>query len=236
MIMKIQLRNRVDAYILNVEKALNQIDKSKLGDKEKKLIEIAEAYLSDAKYYFDKKDYETSLACVAYAEGLIDSLRYLGKINIFWEPLSKLLNRPKVLVAGGFEIIHPGHIYLFKKAWEKGRVYVVVARDKNFKKFKKREPVIPENQRLKVVENIKYVYKAVLGDEHDYLKPVENIKPDIILLGPDQWPQEEKLKKELEARGLSSVKVERLDKRIDENLYSVSRIIRKIVETHKCGQ
>lgn len=232
--MQLELRERIEAYIVNVEKALNQIDRSKLDLSEERLVEIAEAYLSDAKYYFAKGDYATSLACIAYAEGLIDSLRYLGKIDISWEPLSRLLGRPKVLVAGGFEIIHPGHIYLLKKAWEVGRVYVVVARDSSFKKFKNREPVIPEEQRLKVVENIKYVHKAVLGDEKDYLKPVEEIKPDIIILGPDQWPQEDKLKNELKSRGLLKVEVKRLNKRIDGHLYSVTKIIEKILDTYNC--
>jgi FAD synthetase len=231
---EMDIGERVEAYIVNVEKALRRIDRGKLGDHERKLLEIAEAYLHDAKYYFEKKDYFTSLACIAYAEGLIDSLRYLGITSFEWEPLSKLLSRPKVLVAGGFEILHPGHIYLFEKAWELGRVYVIVARDKSFPRFKKRESIIPEEQRRRVVESVRYVYKAVLGDEEDYLKPVVDIKPDIILLGPDQWPNEEELKKELRERGLGNVIIKRLDKRINGSLYSASMIIKKILETHGC--
>ncbi len=223
---------RLEAYIINVEKVLNDINSLDLSAKYRKLVEIARAYLDDAKYYYNKKDLFTSLACIAYAEGLIDSLRHLEVIDIDWQPLSKLLDRPKVLVAGGFEIVHPGHIYLFKKAWELGRVYVVVARDKNFEKFKKRPPIIPEEQRRRVVESVKYVYKAVLGDEEDYLKPVQDIKPDIILLGPDQWPDEDKLKKQLAEKGLGNIVIRRLDKRIDSGLYSVSKIIKKIVEIH----
>ena len=232
--MDIDVKERVQAYITNVEKALNEIKEKDIDDKYKTLVELAETYLSDAKYYYEKGDYITSLACIAYAEGLIDSLRFIGVLDIKWEALSSLLKRPRVLVAGGFEIIHPGHIYLFKKAWELGRVYVVIARDKNFYKFKKRQPIIPEEQRRKVVENIKYVHKAVLGDEEDYLKPVEEIKPDIILLGPDQWPDEEKLLRELERRGLSNTRIERLNKRLDNDLYSVSKIIKKILLVHGC--
>ncbi len=231
---EMDIGERIEAYIVNVEKALKRINRDELGVRERKLLEIAEAYLHDAKYYFEKKDYFTSLACIAYAEGLIDSLRYLGITSIEWEPLSKLLSRPKVLVAGGFEILHPGHIYLFEKAWELGRVYVIIARDKNFPKFKKREPIIPEEQRRRVVESIRYVYKAILGDEEDYLKPVIEVKPDIILLGPDQWPNEEELRKQLGERGLGKVVIKRLDKRINGSLYSVSMIIRKILETHGC--
>ncbi|MCD6301262.1 MAG: cytidylyltransferase family protein [Staphylothermus sp.] len=233
--MNVDVKERVYAYITNVEKALDQIKGKEIDAKYKKLVELAEIYLHDAKYYHEKGDYITSLACIAYAEGLIDSLRFLEVLDIKWEALSSLLERPKILVAGGFEIIHPGHMYLLKKAWELGRVYAVIARDKNFYKFKKRQPIIPEEQRLEVVENIKYVYKAILGDENDYLKPVEEIKPDIILLGPDQWPNENKLVHELKKRGLNNVRVERLNKRLSNDLYSVSNIIKKILSVHGCN-
>ncbi len=219
---------KIKAYILNVEQALEKIDALKLENPYKRLIDITRSYLHDAKYYFEKKDYFTALACIAYAEGLIDSLNHMGIIRIEWKPLSSLLKRPRVVVAGGFEIIHPGHIYLFKKAWEYGEVYVIVARDKNFEKFKKRKPVIPEEQRRYVVENIKYVSKAVLGDEEDLYKPLLAIKPDIVVLGPDQWIEPEDLKRELEKRGLSDVKVYKLRERINGELYSVSKIIEKI--------
>ena len=225
---------RLEAYIRNMEKALEEVGRKEVPENFKRVVEMAGLYLSDAKYYYEKKDLFTSLACIAYAEGLIDGLRHAGIIDIDWEPLSRLLERPKVLVAGGFEIIHPGHIYLFKEAWKLGRVYVVVARDTNFRKFKKREPIIPEDQRLRVVESIKYVHKAVLGDENDYVKPIEEIKPDVVLLGPDQWASEEKLREELEKRGLDKTTVKRLSRRIDEGLYSVSKIIRLILERHGC--
>ncbi|WFO74834.1 DUF357 domain-containing protein [Desulfurococcaceae archaeon MEX13E-LK6-19] len=225
--------DRVRAYIENVKLVINSLRSKDIDKKYPKLVEAAELYMKDAEYYLEeKKDLFTALACIAYAEGLIDSLRYLSFEEIEWESLGKLLARPKVLVAGSFEIIHPGHIYYLREAWKKGRVYVVVARDKSIEKFKKREPIVPEEQRLEVVKNIKYVYKAVLGDENDYLKPVEDIKPDIILLGPDQWPRENELLEELRKRGLKDIRIERLPHRVDGKLYSTSRIIEKIKEKY----
>lgn len=222
------------AYILNVENALNNIDTSILPDEARRLVEIARSYLSDSKYYLEKGDYFTALACIAYAEGLIDSLNHMGIIKIGWKPLTTLLKRPKILVAGSFEIIHPGHIYLLRKAWEKGEVYVIVSRDKNFARFKGREPAVPEDQRRAVVESIKYVSKAVLGDQEDFLKPVLDIKPDMILLGPDQSFEPNVLEKMLAERGLS-VRVEKLEKRLDDGLYSVTGIVKRILEIHGCG-
>lgn len=146
------------------------------------------------------------------------------------------MKRKKVLVAGTFDIIHPGHIYLFKKASELGDVIVVVARDTSVKRFKGRPPIIPEQQRLEVVSSIKYVNKAVLGHETtDILKIVEEIKPDIILLGPDQNFKEEEISKELEKRGLK-IEVRRVEQYIDCQLCSTTKIIKRVVELYKDNQ
>ncbi len=227
-------RERIKAYIVNLERAIKILKHKEIPAKYKPLLENAEAYLSDAKYYLSKNDYFTALACVAYGEGLIDSLRHIGEIDIDWKPLSSLLSRPKVLVAGSFEILHPGHIYLFEKAWELGRVYVIVSRDSNFEKFKGRKPAIPDRYRVEVVRSVRYVHEAVLGDEKDYLKPVLEISPDIVLLGPDQWPDKEKLEDELRKRGLEKTRVLRLKESFEDDICRSSKIIRRILEIHGC--
>ncbi len=220
---------RLEAYIENVKQALEKLVVIKHNRRVLELVELARAYLSDAVYYFEKKDYFTTLSCITYAEGIIDTLNRLGFIKVEWKALSSLLNRPKILVAGTFEILHPGHIELFKRAWEKGRVYVIVSRDTNAEKFKKRPIVVPEEQRRRVVEAIRYVHRAVLGDKDDLLKPVEEIKPDIILLGPDQGVSEEWLRKELEKRGVNA-RVERLEEKVECELCSSSKIIKAIID------
>ncbi|HLI46557.1 MAG TPA: adenylyltransferase/cytidyltransferase family protein [Geobacterales bacterium] len=136
----------------------------------------------------------------------------------------------KVMVTGTFEILHPGHIYLFKQASKLGKVYVVVARDENVRRFKNREPVIGEKQRLEVVQSIKYVYKAMLGNKGENIfEIIKKIKPDIILLGPDQRVDEEKLHKFLEENGIKA-EVMRLKERINKDLYDTSKIIKRIRE------
>ncbi|MGC9181029.1 DUF357 domain-containing protein [Thermogladius sp.] len=227
------MEERVRAYVLNVEKAINTLSSMSLDEESRGIVELARSYLSDSKYYLEKGDVFTSLACIAYAEGLLDALKRLGKASFEWEPLSKLLARPKVLVAGAFEILHPGHLHLLKKAWELGRVHVVVARDSSIRRIKGREPVVPEQQRLEVVSAVKYVDTAVLGDEEDFLKPVEHIKPDIILLGPDQWVTPEKLKNEIRKRGLFDIEILKLPERIGGELYSTRGIIKRVCQIQR---
>jgi len=225
--LKVNDITRVQAYIDNVEHALKLIDSSKLKMEVREIIELVKSYVSDAKYYLDKGDSFTSLACIAYAEGLLDCLKRLGFINFKWKALSELLSRPKVVVGGTFEILHPGHIYLLEKASEYGKLYVIIARDVNVERLKGRKPFIPESNRLKVISAIKYVHKAVLGDKEDMLRPIEHIKPQIIVLGPDQKVDEHKLREELEKRGLK-VKIVRIKEKLECNLCSTSQIINTI--------
>ena len=48
------------------------------------VVEEANRYLNDAKYYMERKKLETSLASVAYCEGLLDALRMLGFVDFSW--------------------------------------------------------------------------------------------------------------------------------------------------------
>ena len=118
----------------------------------------------------------------------------------------------RVLVTGCFDIIHPGHIYLFKKAAELGEVYVILARDSTIKKWKKQSPTIPEEQRLEVVQAIKYVKFATLGNENNnFMKKALNLKPDIIFLGPNQKISIEKLQHQLEINQATHIQIKRLE-------------------------
>lgn len=139
------------------------------------------------------------------------------------------------MIAGTFDIIHPGHIYFINEAAKLGEVYVVVATDRNAKRFKGKTPVVPEKQRVEVIQSIKNVHKAILGNEkNDTLKTVEDIDPDIILLGPDQKYSSEKLKSSLEEKGLGHIEVRRLETYYDKyKLHSSSLIKKKIINRYK---
>ena len=76
-------------YIRKTERVLEELEviqKSVLLDSEKinEVIDEAKRYLEDAKYYLDKRENGTSLASVAYSEGLLDALRMLGLVKFDW--------------------------------------------------------------------------------------------------------------------------------------------------------
>ena len=133
----------------------------------------------------------------------------------------------KVVATGTFDIIHPGHIRFLEEAKKLGDyLVVIVAREKNVKH--KPKPIMPEEQRRRVVEALKPVDEAILGDEEDIFKPIERIKPDVIALGYDQHFDEEWLKKELEKRGIKA-EVVRIREKEDCELCSSAKIIERIV-------
>lgn len=143
--------------------------------------------------------------------------------------------RKRVLIAGTFDLIHAGHIYLISKAAKLGDVYVVVATDRNRELFSGELPIIPQEQRLEVIKSIKDVKEARLGrNDNDTLKTVEEINPHIILLGPDQRYSIDILKKGLKEKGLNHIEVKRLEKYYDKyELHSSSLIKHKIIESFK---
>lgn len=92
-----------------------------------------------------------------------------------------------VMVFGTFDILHLGHLYVFKQARKYGDcVIAVVARDKRVKKIKKLKPIHNENERRQILKHVNLIDKIVLGDKLDVYKPIKKYKPDTILLGYDQ--------------------------------------------------
>jgi len=132
-------------------------------------------------------------------------------------------------------LIHPGHIFLINEAAKLGDVYIIVATDKNRRLYSGRSPIIPQEQRLEVIKSIKYVKDARLGrSDNDTLKTVEEINPDIILLGPDQKYGVDILKNGLKAKGLNHIEVRRLETYYDKyELNSSSSIKQKIIEKYR---
>ena len=136
----------------------------------------------------------------------------------------------KVATFGVFDLIHVGHVKFLeecKKLFKDCKLIVVLARDSTVEREKGRKPLMNERERKIIVSALKPVDEVVLGKEgKDKLKIVEEIKPDVIVLGYDQTWDEEELKRELEKRGLK-VEIVRLKKYAET---SSSRIRAKLNE------
>jgi len=139
----------------------------------------------------------------------------------------------RVVATGTFDVLHTGHLFYLEESRRLGdELFVIIARDANVKH--KPKPVIPEDQRLKMVAALKPVDQAVLGDLHDMFRPIDAIRPSVITIGFNQHFDEEKLKAELRERGLPC-DVMRIGKYSGDLYCSSSLIIRKIQERY-CDQ
>ena len=92
----------------------------------------------------------------------------------------------KVLVFGTFDQLHPGHEFVLREASKRGDLHVVVALDKNVELIKGRRSVQNEKERQRVVQEVFPEARVLLGSSKDFLDPVREIQPDLILLGYDQ--------------------------------------------------
>lgn len=95
-----------------------------------------------------------------------------------------------VCVSGYFDPLHIGHIEYFKKSKEIGDKLVVIVNNDHQAKLKKGKSFMHEDERVKVVSEIKCVDKVVLSIDTDrtVCKTLEMMepKPDFFCNGGDQ--------------------------------------------------
>tara|TARA_E500000081_G_C6136096_1_gene356802 strand:+ start:1247 stop:1669 length:423 start_codon:yes stop_codon:yes gene_type:complete len=65
------------------------------------------------------------------------------------------------IVSGGFDPVHVGHIELMLKAKKLANELFVIVNDDNFLIKKKGKPFMLFKERIKIVESIRYVNKAI---------------------------------------------------------------------------
>ena len=130
-----------------------------------------------------------------------------------------------VFVNGTFDILHPGHVELFKVAKSLGdRLIVGIDTDDKVKKDKGNDrPINPLYFRKTMLESIKYIDVVLPFDSRIELENlIELYSPDILVVGSD-W-------KNGDVVGGQYAKEVRFFNRIDN--YSTTNIISKINEIH----
>jgi FAD synthetase len=137
----------------------------------------------------------------------------------------------RVVAQGTFDILHPGHVHYLREARAMGsHLDVIVARSGNV--THKEPPVIPGPQRVAMVDALDPVDDARLGHPDDIFVPIEELDPDIIVLGHDQHHDEAAIEAALAERGIDCA-VERASGRspaFDGELLSTGRIIERILD------
>jgi len=92
-------------------------------------------------------------------------------------------NRKVVLVTGGFDPLHSGHLEYFKSAKKLGDILVVGINSDQWLSRKKGRPFMPIVERTSIVENLSMVDHCILYDDGDgssieAIKNVRSLYPD----------------------------------------------------------
>ena len=92
----------------------------------------------------------------------------------------------KVVISGGFDPVHFGHIRLIQEASQLGDLTVIL-NDDEFLMRKKGFVFMPLIERREILENIKGVSRVVVSMDNDQSvnKTIEYLKPDIFCTGGD---------------------------------------------------
>jgi len=139
-----------------------------------------------------------------------------------------------VLAAGVFDLLHYGHIRYLEEAKKTGgpdsRLVVIVARDETVRRQKGSDPIIPEDQRRAVIEALRVVDEALLGFEDlDLDRVLQQVKPDIVVVGHDQMAIKNQVEKINKAREMQ-IRIIQVSQFGEDDLNSSSKIKSRIVE------
>ena len=120
------------------------------------------------------------------------------------EQLKAVENRT-VYMCFSTDIIHGGHIAIIRRAKRLGKLIAGVLSDEAVASFK-RFPLVPEAERMRLLENISGVSMVVRQDTLSYRENLEKYRPDIVVHGNDwctgfQQPVREEVISVLETYG-----------------------------------
>ncbi len=143
----------------------------------------------------------------------------------------------RVMAVGVFDLLHAGHLHYMEQAKSLGDYLVVVVAHDDTVRKRKHEPVTGQDLRRRMVEGLKPVNEAVIGNppEVPIFDILPEVNPDIIALGYDQEHAEERIRLSLEERGLGHIKVVRVEG-LTEDLDGTRKIIARILELSSIGE
>lgn len=94
----------------------------------------------------------------------------------------------KVFVSGCFDMLHSGHVAFFKEAATYGDLYVGIGSDATIENLKGRKTITSEQERLYMINSIKYVKEVFVNSGSgilDFKEELKNLSPDIFVVNED---------------------------------------------------
>jgi len=137
----------------------------------------------------------------------------------------------RVMAVGVFDLLHAGHLHYLEQSKALGNHLTVVVAHDDTVRVRKHEPVTNHDLRKRMVEGLKPVDEAIVGNSPDVsifeILPVVN--PDIIALGYDQEHAEDSIRIKLQELGYDKITVTRVEG-LSDDLDGTRKIIARILE------
>lgn len=133
-----------------------------------------------------------------------------------------------VCVSGGFQVLHLGHIRLFREAKKLGTKLVVLLNNDNWLTLKKGIVKVNENARKEILESIKYIDEVIITshkkntDDMSVCDDLEELNPTIFANGGDRFSDnipEYRLCKELDIEMIFNVGGDKIDSSTEQLSY-----------------
>ena len=137
----------------------------------------------------------------------------------------------RVMAVGIFDLLHAGHLHYVEQAKSLGdELVVVIAHDETVRR-QKHEPVTGQELRRRMVEGLKPVDEAIVGNPPGVpiFEILKAVKPDLIALGYDQKHSIDAIKDGLENHGFGLVIVSSVEG-LSDDLVGTRKIIARILD------
>jgi len=119
------------------------------------------------------------------------------------------LGKVIVFTAGIWDLFHQGHLRLLKRARAFGDILIVgVATDRLAEEYK-RKPIIPFEQRMEIVEAVRYVDTVVSYDSLDVTNLLKNLDVDVMVVVEDWggFPEQKQYRMYLEENNKRLIRI-----------------------------
>ena len=104
---------------------------------------------------------------------------------------AKAEGKKVVFTNGCFDLLHRGHLHLFREAKKLGDILIVaINNDLSVKKLKgPKRPILPEADRAELIGALEMVDYVTLFDEADPYHLIKELQPNVLVKGGD-WTTE----------------------------------------------
>jgi D-beta-D-heptose 7-phosphate kinase/D-beta-D-heptose 1-phosphate adenosyltransferase len=123
-------------------------------------------------------------------------MKKLKKISKNYKTTKNKKQKKIVMVSGGFDPIHIGHVRYMREAKKLGDELVVVINNDNWFRVKGKTVFMPDLERKEIIEALSFVDKVVISFHPENTKDISvsneirKIKPHIFANGGDRSPKQ----------------------------------------------